>query len=313
VVGAHFDHVGLGYFGTSPQYTGQLHPGADDNASGTSAMLCIAQALADLYGGKEAPQDARSVLFLGFTAEESGLRGSKWFVEHPTIPGDRTALMVNMDMVGRLRSDDLSVGGMESAKGMIDVMRPVFERSGLTIRADPSGRGPSDHASFYGAGIPVVFVYTGNHDEYHTPKDKGYTLNPEGAAKIVAMVTDMVTTVATRPEKLEFKSSGGRGADRGYASVRLGVMPGMGEDRPAGAPELGVVVDGVSEDTSASEAGIRKGDVLLAWDGEELDGAGTMMARLRTHKPGDVVKIKLWRDGKEETVDVTLRAAKPKE
>lgn len=313
VVGAHFDHVGLGYFGTSPQYTGQLHPGADDNASGTSAMLCIAQAMADLYGGKEAPQDARSVLFLGFTAEESGLRGSKWFVEHPTIPGDRTALMVNMDMVGRLRSDDLSVGGMESAKGMIDVMRPVFERSGLTIRADPSGRGPSDHASFYGAGIPVVFVYTGNHDEYHTPMDKGYTLNPEGAAKIVAMVTDMVTTVATRPEKLEFKSSGGRGADRGYASVRLGVMPGMGEDRPAGAPALGVVVDGVSEDTSASEAGIRKGDILLAWDGEELDGAGTMMARLRTHKPGDVVKIKLWRDGKEETVDVTLRAAKPKE
>jgi S1-C subfamily serine protease len=221
--------------------------------------------------------------------------------------------MVNMDMVGRLRSDDLSVGGMSSAKDMIDVMRPVFERSGLTIRADPSGRGPSDHASFYGAGIPVVFIYTGNHDVYHTPKDTGDTLNPEGAAKIVAMATDMVATIATRPDKLEFKADGGRTADRGYAAVRLGVMPGMSDDRPTGAPAGGVLVDGVSPETSAADAGITKGDVLLAWNGEELDGAGGMMKRLREQKPGDVVKVKLWRDGKEMEVEVTLRAAKPKE
>ncbi|MFO0003112.1 MAG: M28 family peptidase, partial [bacterium] len=113
IVGAHFDHVGFGYFGTAPQYTGQLHPGADDNASGTSAMLCVAQAIADLYGGKDAPADARSVLFMGFDAEESGLRGSRWYVEHPTVPGDKVSMMINMDMVGRLRSDDLSVGGMK--------------------------------------------------------------------------------------------------------------------------------------------------------------------------------------------------------
>ncbi|MBM4099562.1 MAG: M28 family peptidase [Planctomycetes bacterium] len=313
VVGAHYDHVGYGYFGTSPQYTGQLHPGADDNASGTSAMLCVAQLVAERYAAKDAPADARSVLFLGFTAEESGLRGSKWFVEHPTIPGDKMSLMVNMDMVGRLRSDDLAVGGMSSAKDMVEIMRPVFERSGLVIRADPSGRGPSDHASFYGAGIPVVFIYTGNHDDYHTPKDKGYTLNPEGAAKIVGMTTDMVMTIATRPEKLEFKQGSGRSADRGYAAVRLGVMPRMDDERPEGAPNNGVMVDAVSADTSASDAGIRKDDVLLAWNGEELEGASTMMAKLRSHKPGDVVKLKVWREGKEVELDVTLRAAKPKE
>lgn len=313
VVGAHYDHVGYGYFGTSPQYTGQLHPGADDNASGTSAMLCVAQQVAERYAAKDAPADARSVLFLGFTAEESGLRGSKWYVEHPTIAGDRMSLMVNMDMVGRLRSDDLAVGGMSSAKDMVDIMRPVFERSGLTIRADPSGRGPSDHASFYGAGIPVVFIYTGNHDDYHTPKDKGYTMNPEGAAKIVNMATDMVMTIATRPEKLEFKQDGGRSADRGYAAVRLGVMPRMDEERPAGAPKGGVMVDAVSADTSAADAGIRKDDVLVAWNGEELEGASAMMAKLRSHKPGDIVKVKVWRDGKEMELDVTLRAAKPKE
>ena len=314
VVGAHFDHVGYGYFGTSPQYTGQLHPGADDNASGTAAMLCIAQAMADIYGGKDAPKDARSLLFLGFTAEESGLRGSRWYVEHPTIASDKMSLMVNMDMVGRLRSDDLSVGGMSSAKGMIDVMRPIFERSGLTVRADPSGRGPSDHASFYGAGIPVVFIYTGNHDIYHTPKDMGHTLNPEGAAKIVALAADITSTVATMPNRLEFQQDTGRTADRGYAAVRLGVMPSMSdEDRVEGAPKKGVLVDGVSADTSASDAGIQKGDILLSWDGEDLEGTGAMMAKLRAHKPGDIAKVKIWRDGKEMEVDVTLRAAKPKE
>lgn len=314
VVGAHFDHVGYGYFGTSPQYTGQLHPGADDNASGTSAMLCIAQAMADLYGGKDAPKDARSILFLGFTGEESGLRGSRWYVEHPTIANDKMSLMVNMDMVGRLRSDDLSVGGMSSAKGMIDVMRPIFERSGLTIHADPSGRGPSDHASFYGAGVPVLFMYTGNHDIYHTPKDKGFTLNPEGAAKIVALAADIAATVATRPERLEFQQESGKTADRGYATVRLGVMPSMNDDdREAGAPEKGVLVDGVSADTSASDAGIVKGDILVSWNGEDLESTGTMMTKLRAQKPGDVVKVKVWRDGKEIELDVTLRAAKPKE
>ncbi len=313
VVGAHFDHVGYGYFGTSPQYTGQVHPGADDNASGSGAMLCVAQAMADIYGGKDAPKDARSILFLGFTAEESGLRGSRWFVEHPTIPGDKITMMINMDMVGRLRSDDLSVGGMNSGKGMIDILRPVFERSGLTIHADPSGRGPSDHASFYGVGVPVTFIYTGNHDIYHTPKDKGYTLNPEGAAKIVALAADMATTMATRPEKLEFQSDGGKTADRGYAAVRLGVMPSMSDDdRTPGMPK-GVLVDGVSAETSAADAGITKGDVLVSWDGEAIETTGAMMTKLRSHKPGDVVKVKLWRGGKDVEVDVTLRAAKPKE
>ena len=313
VVGAHFDHVGYGYFGTSPQYTGQVHPGADDNASGSGAMLCVAQAMADIYGGKDAPKDARSILFLGFTAEESGLRGSRWFVEHPTIPGDKITMMINMDMVGRLRSDDLSVGGMNSGKGMIDILRPVFERSGLTIHADPSGRGPSDHASFYGVGVPVTFIYTGNHDIYHTPKDKGYTLNPEGAAKIVALAADMATTMATRPEKLEFQSDGGKTADRGYAAVRLGVMPSMSDDDRTPDMPKGVLVDGVSAETSAADAGIAKGDVLVTWNGEAIETTGAMMTKLRSHKPGDVVKVKLWRGGKDMEVDVTLRAAKPKE
>ncbi len=312
IVGAHFDHVGMGYFGSMPGNQGKVHPGADDNASGTSAMLVLAQQVADYYAAKDSPENMRSVLFMGFTAEESGLRGSKYWTEHPSLPTDKIAAMVNMDMVGRLRSDDLAVGGVGSAKGFMDVLKPVFERSGLTVRADPTGRGPSDHASFYAAGVPVLFIYTGNHSEYHTPADKGYTVNPAGAAKIVALAKDIVATIAARPEKLEFQSTDGmKSPDRGYASVRLGVMPAMGGDDAADskAPK-GVRVEAVSADTSAADAGIKKGDVLVKWDGEALDGPAAMMAKLREHKPGDVVKVVVWRDGKEIPLDVTLKASK---
>ncbi len=316
VVGAHFDHVGFGYFGANPANAGKLHPGADDNASGTSAMLCMAQAAADFYASKDAPADLRSVLFIAFTGEESGLRGSRWYVEHPTIAGDKIDAMINMDMVGRLRSDDLSVGGVGTAKGFIDVLRPAFERSKMTIRADPTGRGPSDHASFYGVGVPVLFIYTGNHPEYHTPDDKAYTVNAQGAAKIVALASDIVRTLAAKPEKLEFQSTdGARTSDRGYAKVRLGVMPAMGgdEDRPKGAPKGGVMVDNVSADTSAADAGIKRGDIILSWNGEALEGGAAMMGKLRDANAGDKVKVRIWRDGKELEIEVTLRASKPRE
>ena len=222
VVGAHFDHVGFGYFGANPANAGKLHPGADDNASGTSAMLCMAQAAADFYASKDAPADLRSVLF----------------------------------------------------------------------------------------------IYTGNHPEYHTPDDKAYTVNAQGAAKIVALASDIVRTLAAKPEKLEFQSTdGARTSDRGYAKVRLGVMPAMGgdEDRPKGAPKGGVMVDNVSADTSAADAGIKRGDIILSWNGEALEGGAAMMGKLRDANAGDKVKVRIWRDGKEMEIEVTLRASKPRE
>lgn len=314
VVGAHYDHVGYGYFGSSPDNAGQLHPGADDNASGTASLLVLAQQMSDVYAGKDAPAEARSILFLAFTAEESGLRGSKHWVEHPTIAADKLTLMVNMDMVGRLRSDTLAVYGVGSAKGFMDILRPIFEESGLIVHADPAGRGPSDHASFYGASVPVLFMHTGNHDVYHTPADFGYTLNPEGGAKVVQFAKLIVTRMGTRPERLEFASTEAiPSADRGYAGVRLGVMPGVTDDSvEEGKRPAGVLVEAVSAGTSAEEAGIKKGDVLLKWNGEALEDTGAMMKKLREHKPGDVVDILLWRDGKESTVKVTLKASTPR-
>ena len=308
IVGGHYDHVGMGYFGADPQNRGKLHPGADDNASGTSAMLCTARAMHDWYRSKEAPADLRSVIFLAFTAEEMGLDGSREFVKHPTMPADRIAAMINLDMVGRLRGDELAMSGTGTAEKFGDLVRPAIERSGLIVKADPGGRGPSDHASFYAAGIPVLFLFTGNHGDYHKPTDRGFTVNPMGASKVVGLTSEMAKTLATVPQKPKFTSTDGKGgADRGYAKVRLGIQPAMGgHDGP------GLKIEGVSAGTSASDAGLKAGDVILTWNEKPLNDAATLMERLRDHEPGDVVKLKVVRDGKEIMVDVTMKASKQK-
>jgi hypothetical protein len=306
IIGGHYDHVGMGFFGADPQNRGKLHPGADDNASGTAAMLCTARAMHDWYGSKEAPADLRSVIFLAFTAEEMGLDGSREFVKNPTMAADTIAAMINLDMVGRLRGDELAMSGTGTAERFGEIIRPAIERSGLTVKADPGGRGPSDHASFYAAGIPVLFLFTGNHDDYHKPSDKGFTVNPLGASKIVRLTEELARTLATVPEKPKFTSSDGKGgSERGYAKVRLGVQPNMAKRE---AP--GLEIDDVSAGTSAADAGLKRGDVILSWNEKPLDDTPTLMERLREHEPGDVVKLKVLREGKEIQVDVTLKASK---
>ena len=306
IIGGHYDHVGMGFFGADPQNRGKLHPGADDNASGTAAMLCAARAMHDWYGSKDAPEDLRSVVFLAFTAEEMGLDGSREFVKNPIMPADKIAAMINLDMVGRLRGDELAMSGTGTAERFNEIIRPSIERSGLTVKADPGGRGPSDHASFYAAGIPVLFLFTGNHDDYHKPTDKGYTVNPLGASKIVRLTEELARTLATVPERPKFTSTDGKGGtERGYAKVRLGVQPNMTKrDQP------GMEIDDVSAGTSAADAGLKRGDVILMWNDKPLDDTPTLMERLREHEPGDVVKLKILRDGKETMVDVTLKASK---
>ena len=307
IVGAHYDHVGFGYYGADPSNRGVLHPGADDNASGTSAMLCLMKQMSEFYRSDEAPGEMRSILFMAFSAEEVGLDGSDFWTKHPTLKVDQVQAMVNMDMVGRMRNDELAIAGTGTAKDFMSLLRPIFEGSGLTVDADPSGRGPSDHASFYRAGIPVLFLFTGTHSDYHKPSDRGYTVNPQGAAKVIQLTDTLVKMLASRAEKLEFTSSdtAATAGRRNGAKVRLGVMPGYGGD---GAE--GVKVEGVSAETSASEAGIQIGDLLIGWNETQLTGPADMMERLREQKPGDVVKIKLKRGAEELTLDVTLKATK---
>jgi hypothetical protein len=317
VVGAHYDHVGYGAFGADPSNRGKVHPGADDNASGTSGMLVLTRRLTDAY--KAAPEGAnlRSVLFLAFSAEEMGLNGSRAYVKKPSIAADKVDVMLNMDMIGRMRASELVVGGIESAKDFGAKLEPFFKESGLTIYADPSGRGPSDHASFFGAGIPVMFFFSGVHDIYHKPGDMGYTVDPRGVPAILDLVEKIALWRAGAESRLEFQNGAPRvsppprvadaapgGNDRGYAPVRLGIQPGMTEDG-----ESGILVESVSPNTSAADGGIKPGDILLSWNGESLASTADMMTKLRASKPGDIAKIRLLRDGKEMTLDVELKAS----
>lgn len=317
VIGGHYDHVGFGTFGAMPTNRGRLHPGADDNASGTAGVIIASELLSRRYEEADADANLRSILFMAFTGEETGLNGSRHYVENPTLPAGSINAMINLDMIGRMRSDTVVVGGVGTAEGMLDDLRPILLESGLTINADPNGRSPSDHASFYGAGIPVVFFFTGTHDVYHQPGDHGWTVNPVGAAAVVELVVDVAEHFATDPEKLVFddgrakraarpeRASGGPDAnDRGYAPVRLGIRPGMG-----GGDEPGVRIEGVSDNTSASEAGLRTGDVIIAWGGEDLIDVMDMVTRLREHQPGDVVEMVVMRDGVEVVVPVTMKAS----
>jgi hypothetical protein len=307
VVGGHYDHLGRLESGGIDA----IYPGADDNASGTAAVLVLAEqferaaAASDAAGG-----DRRSILFIAFSAEEQGLHGSRHFVRHPIMPADRVNAMVNLDMMGRLRSDELLVAGVGTAEGLLDRLRPHFDASGLLVRADPSGRGPSDHSSFHGAGIPAIFLFTGVHDSYHEPEDEWHTLDPAGAAKVLRLAEAIVAELATGPA-LRFTDAAPRpaatGPRPGYAAVRLGVMPGLSEGE-----EGGLKVEAVSAGTSAAEAGILAGDVLVSWNGSILHGAGDLVARLREHQPGDAVIIVLRRDGEEREVEVVLQAAAPR-
>jgi Zn-dependent M28 family amino/carboxypeptidase len=321
VIGAHYDHVGYGAYGADPQNRGTVHPGADDNASGTSGMLLMAKRLAKRYADAPADASLRSVLFLGFSAEEIGLNGSRAWIKNASIPADKLDIMLNMDMIGRLRSKELVVGGVDSAHGLLDALTPMFIDSGLKISADPSGRGPSDHAPFYGAGVPVLFFFSGVHDVYHKPGDQGYSVDPRGIPAVLDLVERIALWRAAAGTKLDYwngvrtqepakdpaqaaASAAPVGNDRGYAPVRLGIQPGLVE-----SGESGIGVESVSEGTSAADAGIKPGDVLLAWNGESLDSVGTMMTKLRATKPGDVVKMRILRGNEELTIDVKMKAS----
>ncbi len=315
IIGAHLDHVGFGYTGTMPNNVGKLHPGADDNASGTAGLLIAAKRLAHDVETSPGAENRRSILFLAFGAEEAGLYGSDYFIEHSSVPADKIYCMINMDMIGRLRSHNLLVGGTGSAKEFDEWLKPHFEASGLTISAVPSGRGPSDHSNFFTAGVPVLFMFTGEHDDYHTPADRGYTVNPAGAVEIIDLVEAIALDLASREEKLTYvaRPGGGGAAGGGPAAaaagapnaprVRFGIMPAYNADL-----ETGVAVEAVSEGTSAEEAGIQAGDVLLAWNGEELTGGRKLSELLAEAEPDETVKITLQRGDKNIVVNVTLKA-----
>jgi len=307
VIGGHYDHVGYGYVGGArPGNVGQLHPGADDNASGTAGVILLAEMLKEAYGALPDGAEARSVLFLAFTAEEMGLLGAEHFVKNTPIPPERIDAMLNLDMVGRVKDQEVEVYGVGTAEGFTDIIQPALDRSRLRIKKTASGIGPSDHSVFHRAGLPVLHFFSGTHPDYHAPSDTFEKVNYEDGVRVLRLIADIAQTLATRADGLAYVRTAGerpRGPGRTNAKVRLGIMPGDYSES-----EVGVLVGDVTPDTSAALGGMKAGDRIVRWGGTDLKDIRDMMGRLSTHNPGDVVEMVVIRDGAEVPLRVTLMA-----
>jgi len=301
VIGAHYDHLGRGGEGSlAPDAVGAVHPGADDNASGVAAVLGLARAFAAAGG---AP---RTLVFVAFSGEEMGLLGSAHYVRRPAHPLERTVLMLNLDMVGRLRERTLYVGGVDSAAGLRELVQAQAGGLTLSLRGDPFG--PSDHSSFYAAGRPVVFLFTGAHADYHRPGDTWDKIDAAGLAEVTgfaARIVDAVATVATPPAYARVAvPAGSSGRGGGYGPF-FGVVPEFGEsERP------GVRVGGVRAGSPADKAGVRQGDVIVTFGGLTVRTLEDFTFALRGRRPGDRVEVTVVREGAEQRVEAVLEERK---
>jgi hypothetical protein len=305
IVGAHYDHLGYGGFGSLARgaATGQIHHGADDNASGTTALLELARRF-----GQRPNEPRRRLVFIAFTAEESGLLGSAHYCNKPLFPLDRTVAMVNLDMVGRLTQDSqtgkdkLLVEGSGSAKSFDALLDTLSTKYDFKMTRQASGFGPSDHASFYRRKIPVLFYWTGQHKDYHRPSDTADKINVPGMVKIVDLTEETIDHLAhtrERPEYVAVPSRVGRGGSGG-TGPRVGIRPDYFDQ------EDGVLLDGVSENTPAHKAGLKENDRIVEVGGKSVKNLQIYMALMRGYRSGDVIDFGIVRDGKKVTVKITL-------
>jgi len=296
VIGAHYDHLGLGGGGNSldPANAGQVHNGADDNASGVAALLETARRLVE----RPAPW---TTVFVAFSGEEQGVIGSTEFVRSAVIPMDQVLFMLNFDMVGRLRDDRLTVFGAESAEEWNEVLDAANRGHGLALNPQPGAYGPSDHTSFTVAGVPVLHFFTGSHEDYHRSTDDAQKVNVAGLQRVAALATDVLHSVAARraPLTLVRVPAPAPAQGRGYGAW-LGTVPDM-TDNPGG-----VRISGVSPGSPAEAAGLKGGDVVLRIGDHEVPDLQAMTDALRSHKPGDAVIVVVRRDGEELHIPVTL-------
>jgi aminopeptidase YwaD len=299
VVGAHFDHLGTASDNAlDPSVKGAVRVGADDNASGTAAVLELARLFA-------ADPPRRSIVFANFSGEEEGLLGSAYFVDHSPVPLDSVGAMVNFDMVGRLRNDRLIVFGVTTATELPRILDSANATNPLRVAALGDGFGPSDHSSFYAKNIPVLHFFTDSHEQYHRATDVPATINARGEARVVAFAERVVRDIADRPARLTFVrapvAASSSASNRQGSSVYLGSIPDM-----AGSDTPGMRLAGVSPGSPADSAGLKVGDVIVEFDGKPVKDLYEYSDALYAHKPGDEVSVVVVRDGKRLTLKVKL-------
>ena len=305
VVGAHFDHLGYGgETAMNPEDTGKVHPGADDNASGTAAMLSVARAFA------AAGPPRRTVVFAAFSGEELGVLGSSLLVQSPppACPVERLQLMVNLDMVGRPKEGKVFVEGAGSARGLRQVVEALPGREPalpLRIAFGGDGYGPSDQTPFLARGVPVLYLHTGAHGDYHRVSDTADKIDPQGLSAVARLGFRAVFDASQRPDRLEAVRTPARdprpgGGERGYGAY-LGTIPDFAE-----RAEPGVLVSAVRPGSPAEEAGLAAGDVVTGVGRVEVRTLADLGVALRSHRPGDVVEVRFQRGAEARRVQATL-------
>jgi hypothetical protein len=287
VLGAHYDHLGLGGFGSlDPDSTGKVHNGADDNASGVAGLIQVAARLA-------ASPPLRTVVFIGFSGEELGLLGSAYYVKQPIYPVANTLAMVNLDMVGRLRNGRLIVYGVQTAKQFPALLDSLNWYAGFDLKAQGDGYGPSDQSSFYAAKRPVLHLFTDLHEDYHRTTDDWQKVNLDGLKRVADFTLGLVTALANRRAPLTFvdvvpptppHASTSTGSGPGYGAY-LGTVPDLTGSLG------GVRLVGVRAGSPAEKAGLRGDDIITRIGNMETPDLEAMTEALRSHQPGDEVEI----------------------
>ncbi len=291
VIGAHYDHLGLGGDGSLHRGGAEIHNGADDNASGTSVMINLASRL-------YSKNTNNNYLFIAFSGEEIGLLGSNFFVKNPTISTQTINYMINMDMVGRLKTDKtLAVYGTGTSPRFSQTLNSMKGDFKLVERE--SGIGPSDHTSFYLNDIPVLHFFTGQHEDYHKPSDDSEKLNYEGMYAISDYIFSIISDL-NETDKLVFRKTKNERDDVPKFKVGLGVVPDYLFDGK------GMRIDGTREDTPAIRAGLQKGDVVIKLGDFEVTDMTAYMLALSSFDIGNTTKIVVSRNGETIEADVTF-------
>lgn len=299
VIGAHYDHLGKGG-PESLSGTDQIHHGADDNASGTAGVLELARVLSSKRN-----QIKHTILFICFGGEELGLIGSSYYVSHPFFPLDQTVFMLNLDMIGRLRDEKLVVSGLGTAAELGSMVQDANGSLGMNLAPDVSGIGGSDHTSFSTHNVPVLFLFTGIHSDYHKPSDTWDKINYPGMVRVLTFAYQVLGDVDDEAERMAFVSARGGAQSTGAPEMRvsLGIMPDYGEP-----PDPGLVISGVREGSPAEKAGLKAGDLIVKVAGKTIANIYDYMNTLAERKPGDTIEIVVKRSGQLVTVSATLAA-----
>jgi hypothetical protein len=303
IVGAHYDHLGRGnYDSLAPSQIGQIHPGADDNASGTAGVLELARMFAPMKD-----QLQRGILFASFAGEELGLLGSAYWVQHPTLPLDKAVAMLNMDMIGRIKDDKVYIGGVGTGSTLKPVIEQAASKGNFKVEYSPGGYSASDHTSFVTKHIPVLFFFSGLHSDYHKPSDTWEKINAPSAARLVDVVADAALQLDSAPARPTFVTvmedkplSGGGG---GYGPY-FGSIPDFGQ------VENGVKFSDVKPASPAEKAGLKAGDILVQFGDKPIKNLYDFTDALRRSKVGDVVDVTVMRDGKPVKATVKLEQRK---